>query len=206
MKASQPKKKRKKNEIMKLIVGLGNPGIFYSGSRHNIGFQVVKSLAKALKISFKKEKGVKALSAKGKIEGFEAVLVLPLTFMNLSGEALNPLLKKYKAGLDDVLVVCDDLDLEFGRLKIRAGGSSAGHHGIESIINSLGSKEFCRLRVGIGRPSGEKMSEYVLSQFNRGEKTHLPEIINKAKECALSWVSKGTEESMNIFNRKGVKE
>jgi len=186
---------------VKLIVGLGNPGIFYSGSRHNIGFQVVKSLAKAHKISFKKEKGIKALVAKGKIEGWETALIQPLTFMNLSGEAISPLIKKYKAGLDDILVIGDDLDLEFGRIKIRAGGSSAGHKGIDSIINSLGEKEFCRLRVGIGRPARGDISEYVLSHFNRAEKTQLKEIINSAKECAVSWISKGTEETMNIFNR-----
>lgn len=186
---------------MKLIVGLGNPGILYGSSRHNIGFQVIKHLAKAKKFALKKEKGLKALSAKGKLEGRDTVLALPLTFMNLSGEALSPLLKKYKAELSDLLVVCDDLDLEFGQIKIRCGGSSAGHRGIQSIIDSLGNNEFSRLRVGIGRPGNIDASEYVLGHFKRNEKTQLPEIINRAKECCLTWVSAGLEKSMNIFNR-----
>lgn len=191
---------------MKLIVGLGNPGILYGGSRHNIGFQVIKHLAKAKKFALKKEKGLKVLSAKGKLEGRDAVLALPLTFMNLSGEALSPLLKKYKAQLGDLLVVCDDLDLEFGQIKIRCGGSSAGHRGIQSIIDSLGSNEFSRLRVGIGRPGNIDASEYVLAHFKRNERTQLPEIIKRAKECCLTWVDEGLEKSMNIFNRKEPKE
>ena len=192
---------------MKLIVGLGNPGILYSGTRHNIGFQVIKHLAKSKNFALKKEKGFKALSAKGKLEGIETALAMPLTFMNLSGGALEPLFKKYQAELSDLLVVCDDLDLEFGQLKIRCGGSSAGHRGIQSIIDSFGSNEFNRLRIGIGRPKDTGASEYVLSHFKRNERSQLPEIINRAKQCCLTWVSEGVEKSMNIFNRNNnVKE
>ena len=186
---------------MKLIVGLGNPGIFYSGTRHNIGFQVIKHLAKDGKFALKKEKGVKALSAKGRLAGIEAVLAMPLTFMNLSGEAVRPLLKKYKVELGDLLVVCDDLDLEFGKIKIRFQGSSAGHRGIQSIIDSSGSNEFSRLRIGIGRPVNADASDYVLSHFKRNEKIQLPEIINRAKDGCISWASEGVEKSMSIFNR-----
>jgi len=186
---------------VKLIVGLGNPGIFYSGTRHNIGFQIIKHLAKDEKFALKKEKGIKALSAKGKLEGIDAVLAMPFTYMNLSGEALVALLKKYKVELGDCLVVCDDLDLEFGKIKIRSGGSSAGHRGIQSIIDSLGSNEFSRLRIGIGRPINTDASNYVLSHFKRSEKNQLPEIINRAEECCLSWASSGIEKSMSIFNQ-----
>jgi len=197
---------------VKLIVGLGNPGILYASSRHNIGFQVVKYLAKAKKAALKKEKGMSALSAKAKIEGSDAVLALPLTFMNLSGEAVRPLLKKYRIGLSDLLVICDDLDLEFGRIKIRSGGSSAGHRGVKSIIGLLGSDEFSRLRIGIGRPatnaSGGRPGEhtaaadYVLARFNQREKSGLSAVIKRAAEAAQAWVNEGAQKSMNIFNRK----
>lgn len=191
---------------MKLIVGLGNPGILYAGSRHNIGFQVVKSLAKSEKIALKKEKGIRALSGRGKIEGLDVVLAMPLTFMNLSGEAVRPLLKKYKIGLEDLLVVCDDLDLEFNRFKIRPQGASAGHRGIQSIIDHLGSNEFIRIRIGIGRPEDKlNTSEFVLSHFNRREKIQIPEIVDSAVECCRLWVREGVEKSMNIFNRKDIK-
>lgn len=187
---------------MKLIVGLGNPGILYASTRHNIGFQVVKYLAKAHKTALKKEKGVRALSAKAKIEGIDTLLALPLTFMNLSGEAAGPLLKKYRVGPGDLLVVCDDLDLEFGRLKIRSSGSSAGHRGVKSIIELLGSDEFSRLRIGIGRPGNSAAAAgYVLSRFNKREKEELNGIIKRGAECCRVWAAKGIEETMNIFNR-----
>ncbi|MDO8662212.1 MAG: aminoacyl-tRNA hydrolase [Candidatus Omnitrophota bacterium] len=187
---------------MKLIVGLGNPGILYASSRHNIGFQAVKYLAKVKKIALKKEKGIRALSAKAKIEGMEVVLAIPLTFMNLSGEAVRQLIKKYKIDLGDLLVVCDDLDLEFGRLKIRSSGSSAGHRGVKSIIDALGSDQFSRLRIGIGRPEDNSTAaDYVLSRFNKREQGQLSAIIKKAAECCQVWVSEGIDKSMSIFNR-----
>ncbi len=187
---------------MKLIVGLGNPGILYASSRHNIGFQAVKYLAKAKKSVLKKEKGIRALSAKAKIEGIDVVLAFPLTFMNLSGEAVRLLVKKYRIDSGDLLVVCDDLDLEFGRLKIRAIGSSAGHRGVSSIIDSLSSDEFSRLRIGIGRPGNNAAAaEYVLSRFNKREKSELSAIIKRASECCQVWAGEGIEKSMNIFNR-----
>jgi len=187
---------------VKLILGLGNPGILYSGTRHNIGFQVVKYLAKSEKAVLKKEKGIPALSAKVKIGGSDAVLALPLTFMNLSGQAAGALLKKYRLGLDELLVVCDDLDLELGRLKIRSNGSSAGQRGVKSIIASLGNNEFSRLRIGIGRPQDKlDAAAYVLSHFNKKEKSQLQEIIHRAADCCRAWAGEGIEKSMNIFNR-----
>ncbi len=185
---------------MKLIVGLGNPGILYASSRHNIGSQVIKYLAKTEGIVLKKERNIRALSAKAKIGDFDLVLAIPLTFMNLSAEAVIPLLKKYKVGLDDLLIVCDDLDLDFGRQKIRSRGSCAGHKGINSIIVSLGSNEFSRLRIGIGRPRNKDISKFVLSRFSKAEKTRVPEIIQTAADCCKSWVSQGVEKTMNIFN------
>ena len=192
---------------MKLIVGLGNPGNIYAGSRHNIGFSVVKNIAKPHKISLKKERGVLSQSSKCKIGGQNVILAMPLTFMNLSGIAVAGLLKKYKIVFDDLLIVCDDLDLEFGRLKLRPSGSSAGHRGIKSIIDSIGSTEFARLRIGIGRPAQNRdAADYVLSPFNKKENEELKEIIEKAAQCCRMWVTKGVAETMNVYNKRSSDE
>lgn len=188
---------------MKLIVGLGNPGTNYIDSRHNIGFSVIKALAKSCSISFKKDSGTFSLSGRGEIEDQDVMLAIPFTFMNFSGSAVKVLLKKYKVDLNNLLVVCDDVDLEFGRLKIRTGGSSGGHHGLKSIIDSLESQEFCRLRIGVGRPNGQiDTADYVLSRFNKEEKEQLKDIIRKASDCCRTWIINGVTESMNIFNRR----
>ncbi|MFA4888352.1 MAG: aminoacyl-tRNA hydrolase [Candidatus Omnitrophota bacterium] len=191
---------------MKLIVGLGNPGMLYAFSRHNIGFSIAKALAKARKSSFKKELGIPALSAGLKFAGNSVLIAAPLTFMNLSGAAVSALLKKYAIEPGNLLVVCDDLDLEFGCMRIRPQGSSGGHRGLQSIIGQLQSKDFCRLRVGIGRPAESKAAaEYVLSAFIAREKKELKQIIAKALDCCETWIKKGTSEAMNEFNQKEKK-
>jgi len=188
---------------VKLIVGLGNPGRIYTESRHNIGFSVIKALSKIYKIPLKRDNTF-SLSGKGKV-GFEnLILALPLGFMNLSGIAVSALIKKYKIDLDNLLIVCDDLDLDFGVIKIRPSGSSGGHRGLRSIIDSLGSQGFSRLRVGIGRPlrHNTDASSFVLSPFTKKEKGRIKEIIENACDCCRTWVRKGITESMNIFNRR----
>lgn len=188
---------------MKLIVGLGNPGGLYAGSRHNIGFSLVKALAKIHKINLKRDSGTFSLNGKGAINGENIILAMPFTFMNLSGVAVKALLKKYRIGTEDLLVACDDLDLEFGRLKIKPGGSSGGHHGLESVIGSLNGAAFARLRIGIGRPVGKKKAcEYVLDKFNKEEKAEVSEVLEKSSECCRMWVKKGTAEAMNVFNKR----
>jgi len=188
---------------VKLIVGLGNPGDIYVDSRHNIGFSAVKALAKAHKISLKKDSSASSLSGKGKIGGQNVILAIPLTFMNLSGVAVRALLKKYKIDLQSLLVVVDDLDLEFGRQKIRSSGSSAGHRGLDSIIDYLGTQHIARLRIGIGRPKANIDSrEYVLSRFSKKEKEQLRNILDNAADCCKAWLTKGITEAMNIFNRR----
>jgi len=196
---------------MKLIIGLGNPGRIYTESRHNIGFSVIKALSKIYKIPLKKDNTF-SLSGKGKIGAENLILALPLTFMNLSGIAVSALIKKYKIdlprpareerGLDNLLVVCDDLDLDFGVIKIRPSGSSGGHRGLGSIIDSLGSREFSRLRIGIGRPLRDNTdaASFVLSPFAKKEKGKIKEIIENACDCCRVWAMKGIVESMNIFN------
>ncbi len=193
---------------MKLIVGLGNPGKDYAGSRHNIGFLVIKALAKSCKIPFKKDTATFSLNALVKIDGQNVILAMPLTFMNLSGMAVSALFKKYKIGPDNLLVVCDDLDLGLPRLRIRALGSSGGHRGLKSVIDALGTKGFSRLRIGIGRPENINIeaSEYVLSPFNREEKGQVEKAIERARQCCSIWVTKGVTEAMNIFNKRSRDE
>lgn len=189
---------------MKLIVGLGNPGDIYAGSRHNIGFSLIKALSRTHKIPLKKDSATFSLSGKGKISGQSVILAMPLTFMNLSGIAVRALLKKYKVTLDNLFVVCDDLDLEFARLKVKPSGSSGGQRGLESIIESVKGGSFARLRIGIGRPGRDAQpSEYVLSPFSRKEKERMPKILEKGIECCQVWAREGVTGSMNIFNRKG---
>lgn len=188
---------------MKLIVGLGNPGDIYKDSRHNIGFLTIRALAKDYAIALKKEKGIACLSGRGKIGAEPVFLAMPLTFMNLSGVAVKALLKRYKIDLDSLLVVCDDLDLEIGRIKIKSSGSSGGHHGLNSIIDLLASDKFCRLRVGIGRPYiARDPAKYVLSRFTKREQAQFKGIIEKASCCCETWVTKGAQQAMNTFNKR----
>jgi PTH1 family peptidyl-tRNA hydrolase len=205
---------------MKLIVGLGNPGKIYINSRHNIGFSVIKSLSQLLDTSFKAESRALSIVGKGRIKNKNIILAMPLTFMNLSGLAVCALVKKYKIDLprlslksdtdlkeerdlDNLLVVCDDLDLEFGRMKIRPRGSSGGHRGLQSIMDYLGGGDFARLRIGIGRPRQKAdAAGYVLSVFTREEKEQVKKTIREACDCCESWVAEGIAKSMNIFNRR----
>jgi len=192
-----------------LIVGLGNPGLIYAGSRHNIGFAVLKSLANSLKINFKRDSSVSALVVKDKLFQQDVVLALPQIYMNLSGIAVVALLKKFKVDGKDLLVVCDDLDLELGKIKIRPQGSSGGQRGMESIIERLGTQDFCRLRIGIGRPKSsgsQDTAKYVLSGFLRKEKAAVKQIEEDAVNCCMSWVENGIVQTMNIFNLRSRNE
>lgn len=186
-------------------MGLGNPGILYAASRHNIGFTVVKALAKDFHTALKKDRSVRSFTGTGIIENNRVLLAMPVTFMNLSGSAVAGLLGRYALGLGELLVVCDDLDLEFGRIRIRPSGSSGGHRGLQSIIDALGSNEFSRLRIGIGRPLKRELAEadFVLSSFSRKEKIALKETLPEAVSCCTTWIAEGVTEAMNKFNRKG---
>ncbi len=187
---------------MKLIVGLGNPGRFYTDSRHNAGALAVRALAKKHKIALKRGLRSSSLSGTGKISGEDTLLAVPLTFMNLSGKAVAALLKKYKLHLKDILVACDDLDLELGRIKIKDSGSSGGHRGLKSIIATLNSEGFSRLRIGIGRPqAGQGVSDYVLSGFDAADKQRLKCSLKNVVQCCESWIRDGIAKSMNTFNR-----
>jgi len=179
-------------------------------------------LADELKIEPKRDRLILAKIGKGKYSDKDIILCLPLTFMNLSGEAVGPLIKRYKAGLDKILVICDDLDLEFGRLKIRHRGSSAGHRGMASIIRCLGSDNFARLRIGVGRPPHQLqnkaglirnwcggrpsnkrvVSDFVLSKFNKREEKDIKQTIVRAVDCCKVWIVEGIQKSMNQYNER----
>ncbi|MFA5090708.1 MAG: aminoacyl-tRNA hydrolase [Candidatus Omnitrophota bacterium] len=187
---------------MRIIVGLGNPGDYYRGTRHNIGFSVARALAKAYKIPLKNCSATHSLNGSGSIGRRNITIALPLTFMNLSGITVKALVAKYKIDLADLLVICDDMDLGFGQLRIKPCGSSAGHRGLKSIIGSLGSQDFCRLRVGIGAGEKQDAASFVLSPFNKEENKCMKQVVEDACACSESWVKDGIDRSMNLYNRR----
>lgn len=188
---------------MKLVVGLGNPGKQYAYTRHNIGFQVVTKLAARHKVLLKKGLFSNAATGSCTIDDHKILMALPVTFMNLSGNAVGTLLRKHKINPADCLIVCDDMDLDLGTLRLRCTGSAGGHNGLKSIINVIKSQDFCRLRLGVGRPHAhDDAAEYVLSSFSKDEKEKLTETVDKAVDCCVRWITDGTVETMNRYNRK----
>lgn len=189
---------------MKLIVGLGNPGQAYATHRHNIGFRCVEQFAAKHGLTWK-ERAARSLLASGAVAGVPVVLAKPQTFMNNSGEAVAPLVKRFSISLPDLLVVYDDMDLPFGTIRIRERGSAGGHKGLGSIIERLRSEEVPRLRVGIGRPAWadpEQVIEYVLSPFDATERAELPPVLDLAVEAIDSIVTEGITTAMNRYNRR----
>lgn len=186
---------------MKLIFGLGNPGDKYKNTKHNIGFVVVDHLAKSLELKFNQTK-FKSLYAEGRIGTEKIILVKPQTFMNLSGESVQPWLDFYKLSPEDLLIIYDDMDLNAGKIRLRLKGGSGGHNGIKSIIKNLGGKEFNRLRVGIGRPYSEQsVISHVLSQFPKEELGNVENAICDSTDAIKYWANNHTFlETMNQFN------
>ena len=187
---------------MKVIVGLGNPGVRYQLSRHNIGFQVVDRLAQInhILISIKR---LKSLYGTGHIDTQKITLVKPMTFMNLSGEAVKRAVNFFRVGMDDLIVVYDDLDLSFGRVRFKQRGGDGGHQGVRSIIESMGGNNFLRLKVGIGRPpKGMDPAEYVLSDFDQTEQPRLDEIVFLAAEALTVLLSEGLQTAMNWYQKR----
>ena len=185
--------------VKKLIVGLGNPGRKYAHHRHNVGFQCLDRLAKAHDLSFNRRRA-KASLASGKIANVGVVLAKPLTYMNLSGQAVRQLVSFYKLPLEDVLVICDDLDLPLGTIRLRPEGGSGGHKGMRSIIEALGSQAFPRLRVGIGRPPGDDAVSYVLNDFTADEQITLESVYEKVVAAVELFLREGIEAAMNEYN------
>jgi peptidyl-tRNA hydrolase, PTH1 family len=184
---------------MKLIVGLGNPGPKYAGTRHNVGFDVIDYLAAAPGTSTFRER-FEALVAERQ-EGGEAVLLIkPLTFMNLSGRSVRAALDFYKLPVEQLLVVCDDFNLPLGRLRVRMKGSHGGQNGLRNIQDQLGTDAYARLRIGVGQPAVGEAVDHVLSRFKPAERAAAEDAVAKAAQAAVVWVTAGVEECMNRFN------
>jgi len=187
---------------VKIIVGLGNPGGRYQRNRHNIGFQVADRLAEKNQILITKKR-LKALYGIGKIDSQEVVLAKPMTFMNRSGGAVRRVVEFFKVGIEDLIVVHDDLDLAFGRLRFKRRGGDGGHQGVRSIIEAMGGNTFLRLKVGVGRPPrGMEVAEYVLCDFDENQRPQLDDIRSRAAEALVVMLSEGLEAAMNRYQKK----
>ncbi len=186
--------------MIRLLVGLGNPGKKYEKTRHNVGFMVVDEFLRRLKVQDYSEECLSHLY-RVRLQGKELLVAKPQTYMNNSGLAVLNLLEEYDISPEEMLVVYDDLDLPLGRLRLRSEGSSGGHHGIESIIREIKTEKFPRLRVGIGRPKDRnRVVDYVLSPFSGEEEQVLSRVLKRASECLQRCVEYGVEESMNFCN------
>ncbi|HEY1191996.1 MAG TPA: aminoacyl-tRNA hydrolase [Gemmata sp.] len=184
---------------MKLIVGLGNPGPKYAGTRHNVGFDVIEYLASGPGVGASREK-FEALIYEMKEGDETALLIKPLTFMNLSGRAVRAILDFYKVPVENVLVICDDFNLPLSKLRVRAKGSHGGQNGLRNIQEQLGTDGYARLRIGVGQPAVGDAVDFVLSKFKPGERAAVESAVATAAQAALVWIKQGTEACMNKFN------
>ena len=185
-----------------LIIGLGNPGRQYRKNRHNTGFMLIDRFAETIALSFSRLQGG-ALIAQGDYETKKVILAKPQTFMNLSGKAALSLVKFYKMPLDNVIIIHDDLDLPLGTLRIRPDGGSGGQKGIHSVLVNLGTDQFPRIRMGIGRPPGNmEAPDYVLKNFNPGETPLVEDMLMRGVGALREWIKYGLSSSMNIYNSK----
>jgi PTH1 family peptidyl-tRNA hydrolase len=187
---------------MKLIVGLGNPGSEYAANRHNVGFMCINHLARANGIKFDRKQGLARVGI-GCIAGQKAVLAKPQTYMNVSGESVVRLVNKHRVDLADLIVIHDDLDLPLGKLRLSFNSSSGGHRGIKSIISALGSKEFNRVRIGIGRPGesgGDDIIDFVLGDLTGDERKAIEDVLPRSSDGIACLISDGLAVAMNKFN------
>jgi PTH1 family peptidyl-tRNA hydrolase len=195
---------KEREQAMYLIVGLGNPGNRYRATRHNIGFMVLEKLATKLEVDLR-QKSFNALWGKGKIASKNVILAMPQTYMNLSGNAVRQLHAFFKTEISNLIVIHDDLDLSFGSVRLKTGGGNAGHKGLASIEENLGSSEFMRIRLGIGKPVDKSRIEgYVLEPFGKEELSVLPEIIQWAADAATEIVSSGMQTAIGNYQTKNI--
>ncbi len=187
-----------------LIIGLGNPGSRYQDTRHNIGFMVLERLAADYEIELR-QKSFQAFWGKGSIGSHQVLLAMPQTFMNLSGTAVRQLQSFFKTDISKLIVIHDDLDLPFGSIRLKAGGGTAGHKGLASIGTNLGSSEFMRVRLGIGKPVDKSRIEgYVLEPFDKEEQPLLPEVIKKAAGASAEIVLNGLQKATSMYQTKNI--
>lgn len=185
---------------MYIIVGLGNPERKYDGTRHNIGFSAITVLADTYRISMDQKKH-KAICGRGVIEGQKVLLAMPQTYMNLSGESVRELMDYYKADLEDLIVIYDDIALAPGKLRIRSKGSAGGHNGMKNIISHLGTQEFARIRIGVGeKPKGWDLVDYVLGRFSREEEPMIRDALDEVADACKEIIVSGVDSAMNKFN------
>ncbi|KPL22043.1 MAG: hypothetical protein AMJ75_08835 [Phycisphaerae bacterium SM1_79] len=185
---------------MKMVVGLGNPGDEYIDTRHNTGFKVIDALAEALEIDVRKRK-FGARFGSGEFADKKLILLKPWQFMNRSGQAVATAVGFYKLSIGELLIVTDDMDLEPGRIRIRARGSAGGHNGLVDIIDKLGTSEFARCRIGIGRSGEQEAVDYVLDKPTELEEPLLAAATERARDAVFCWIEYGIETTMNRFNR-----
>jgi peptidyl-tRNA hydrolase, PTH1 family len=189
-----------------VLVGLGNPGREYRETRHNVGFQAVDQLCASFGIKLSRLQS-KALIGTGLWEGYKIVIAKPQTYMNLSGQAVSSLLRFYKVPLTQLLVFHDDIDLPVGTLRIRPGGGSAGQRGLASIIEQLGTQDFPRMRIGVGRPPGQKVAaDYVLQNFSSTDLEVISIVLERSVEAARTFIRDGLDKAMNLYNGSLQKE
>ena len=194
------KEKAEEEQIMKVIVGLGNPGTKYAGSRHNMGFAVIDVLAERHGIRVNTLR-YKALCGSGIIAGQKVLLVKPQTYMNNSGESVRPVSDFYKMDPEDILVIYDDISLDIGQIRVRGKGSAGGHNGMKSIISHLGCQTFPRVRVGVGdKPAQMDLADYVLGHFAAGDLPAVRDSFQRAADAAETWVASGVDGGMTRFN------
>ncbi|MEA4924792.1 MAG: aminoacyl-tRNA hydrolase [Syntrophomonadaceae bacterium] len=184
---------------MKIIVGLGNPGPEYKNTRHNIGFIVLEELAARHAVE-KQDSKFDAIIGHTRIKGEKVLLVKPLTYMNLSGKSVQPLMHWHKTDLQDLMVIYDDMDLPLGSIRLRANGGSGGHKGIKSIMERLATPDFARTRIGIGRPVDREAVDWVLGRFTAEDKDLIAQTVQKAADAVERWVTGGITEAMNAYN------
>lgn len=186
---------------MFLIVGLGNPGVEYENTRHNLGFRAVEELAERMglkELKFKTK--CNALVGEGKLDGHKVIVAEPRTFMNLSGQAVHALASWYKILPDHLIIIHDDVDIEPGEIRVKFGGGAAGHHGIESVMNVTGTQDFIRIRIGIGREGPGEVTEYVLKPIPKEEREIIGISVMNAAQAAIQIVTAGLEAAKNKFN------
>lgn len=189
---------------MYIIVGLGNPGARYEGTRHNVGYMAIDKLAARYHIEIER-KSFKGLIGRGLIGGEQVLLLKPLTFMNLSGESVRPVFDFYKVEPDHIVVISDDINLETGQLRIRKKGSAGGHNGLKNIILHLGTDQFPRVRIGVGGPGRKDLKDFVLGHFQNEETDLIDEAAERAAMAIVKIIEEGPEAAMNIYNMKKEK-
>ena len=189
---------------LRLVVGLGNPGARYRKTRHNVGFMAVDSLARQFDIEFDRQK-FDVLFGRGLLENVAVVLAKPMGFMNRSGPPVQQLAHYFRIQCEDMLVIHDDIDLAFGRLKIKEKGGHGGHNGVRSLMDAFGGGDFVRLRIGVGRSeAGGSVTDHVLGKFSAEQTKILDHVISSARDAVVTVLCEGTQAGMNVFNRKDL--